>query len=115
MTDYRFHETENALHRSSEIKLLRLSNGIYDVSVFYYGDYENDRKNGTVDRNNITVSCRGKADSLPLDCCADGTVYIKTDLILPMLTPGQAAHLKELLDTAAESAAALQEALKRYF
>ena len=110
-----FHETKNKLHGSAEIRTLCLSNGHYDVKVFYYGDYGRDKENGAIDRKNITVSCKERnAESLPLDY-AEGTVYISTSCIMPMLTAEEAGRLREGLHAAEESAKELQKAIDAYF
>lgn len=115
MGSYTFHETKNRLYRDSEVRTLYLSNSRYNVTVFYYGDYGRDKKDGTIDQKSITVSCKGRnAESMPLDY-ADGTVYIDASCIMPMLTAEEAGRLRESLAAAEESAEELQKVIDAYF
>lgn len=112
---YEFHVTKDGLHRDSEIRTLRMSNGYYDAAFFYYGDYDRDRKNGTIDRKNITVSCKSRDGGMPLDYDADGTVRIDTMGIMPSLDAEEAGRPIESLRAAGESARKLQKAAALYF
>ena len=47
---YKFQVTEDGLHHEADLKWLKVTNGIYDVIIFYYGDYDSDKLSGRIDR-----------------------------------------------------------------
>lgn len=113
---YAFHETANKLYRGSDICTLRLANDLYDVHIYYFGDYAKDKQECSIDPASITVSarCRGGKGAMPLGY-DQGLVNIDTAEVMPMLDAGQARALAQALMDAAGSAEALQEAIGTYF
>lgn len=46
----KFQVMEDGLHHEADIKWLKATNGIYTADIFYYGDYDEDQRNGSLDR-----------------------------------------------------------------
>jgi len=87
-----FEITANKLTRKSEIKTLKLQSENYNVTFFYYGDYEEDmKKNGSCDVKNLSMSCKEKGTVLPISCMA-GKIFIDIngDLSFKNLENGKA-------------------------
>lgn len=113
---YTFHETANKLCRGSDISTLRLANDLYDVHIYYFGDYAKDKQENAIDPASITVSarCKDSKGAMPLGY-DQGLVNIDTSEIMPMLNAVEARALAQALIDAAGSAEALQEAIGAYF
>lgn len=101
------------LTRKAEIKSLKLSNAEYDVSFFYMGNYENDRKNGACDFHNVSMVCKPKGRNLLLMLMSREVMLDVSDNLYLRLT--DIASYREQLDIAEAAAVELQRILKEYF
>lgn len=101
------------LARKSEIKSLKLSNEEYKVTIFYMGDYVQDRQNGCCDVSNITVSCKPQNENFSLTFIS-GEIIVECSVNL-LLRPKEIAAYRKLLEVAEEAARELQRILKEYF
>lgn len=102
------------LRRQSEIKNLKLSDGSYDVTFFYYGEYAEDMElKGVCDAEKLSMSCKGKGAVLPL-ALVSGKLFIETEDIGLLRLEGVAEYQKQL-EEAYASACELAKILKQYF
>lgn len=108
----KFHVTGNGLHRDDDIKYLSATNGIYNINIFYYGDYDADLVADKIDYTATLVTC--ESDGLrPELKCVVGQIYVG-------ITHGELLYIhrvdeyKQQLDDAKQSAIALAELLKAY-
>lgn len=108
-----FQEIKNNLHRTVDMKSLKLANDYYEATVFYYGDYKQDKQNNSICVDNITVRCKPKADNLPI-LYLNGELFIEmTDI--SVLAIEQAKAMRKKLEIAEQSANELRNILKYYF
>ena len=109
-----FEITANKLTRKSEIKTLKLQSENYNVTFFYYGDYEEDmKKNGSCDVKNLSMSCKEKGTVLPISCMA-GKIFIDIDNAF-LLSTEEIEGFKKKLDFAYTAAVELEKIIKQYF
>lgn len=108
----KFHVTENRLATNADIKYLSAQNDIYQVTTFYYGDYNADKAANAISKNLTLVDC--KSDGLhPAVKYINGQIYIA-------ITEGELLYAhrvdeyKKWLDDAKESAMTLAELLREY-
>lgn len=101
------------LRRTSEIKSLKLENKEYAVTMFYYGDYEEDFGKGTCDVEKLSMSCKPKGDGIPLTFMA-GIIVLSVPAI-SVLPIYELQDFKRQLENAEKAAVELQGILKEYF
>ena len=110
-----FEIIKNGLTRKADIKVLKLENTYYKVTIFYYGDYTNDFKQGKCDIENITVACKVKENAFLLDFLGKEVLIDIQSSGYLYLSGGQVNKFKKELDIAHQSAAELQDIMKEYF
>ena len=106
-----FEIIENQLQRNEDIKYLKLKNDIYDIVVYYYGDYEGDRTSGGLLLPFTSVTC-SRDGVRPEIKYAHGHIYIAIEnewLRIP-----QVDKYKTFLDDAKASCIALQNIMRDY-
>lgn len=66
-----FEITADNLHRQAEIKTLKLCSDSYKICLYYYGDYEADRKaDGKCRAADLSMVCKPSGRALPLTLAA---------------------------------------------
>lgn len=109
-----FEIVENNLMRKSAVKTLKLQNENYEVTFFYYGEYDEEMiKNGLCDKQNLSMVCKMKGNVLPIEE-ATGKIYVNIEGA-PMLFPENIVAFKTQLDIAYASAIELEDIIKQYF
>lgn len=96
---------------------LKASNPIYDVTLAYVGEYQQDKANGQLVKKNITIHCKPKKPMyMPVLNMFGGTVSIDISSIWPAnLSPKQATLVRENLNLAIISAQKLDELIDKIF
>lgn len=113
-TNMAFRVKEDRLHANQDIKYIIATNGTYEVTVFYYGDYDNDKENNSIDISLTGFSCAIDGIHPPLYYTGlNGTISIR-------ISEGETLYIskvddyKRRIDIAKYSALALVEFLKSY-
>ena len=109
---FKFHVTDNGLARANDIKYLSITNDIYDMNIFYYGDYTSDKAAGRIEPYQTLLEC--KPDGVrPEIKYVGGHIHIsiaENDI----LCVHRVEEYKHFLDDAKESAIALGEIMKQF-
>ena len=108
-----FEIVANNLKRASDIKTLKLQNEEYSVTLFYFGDYASDMKNGSCIPENLSLSCKPKGDYFPIELLM-GRVMLEVPTI-SILSISEIELFKLQLDIAGKAAKELQELIRDYF
>lgn len=107
---FKFRITDNGLTRDNDIKYLSITNGIYDMNIFYYGDYTSDKAAGRIEPYQTLLEC--KPDGVrPAIKYVGGHIHIsiaENDI----LYVHQVDNYKQFLDDAKASAIALGEIMR---
>ena len=108
----KFTVTDNGLYRNNDIKYLSATNDIYEINLFYYGDYADDLASGNITVTATSVAC--KSDGLRPDLkYINGYIYIS-------IIKGELLYVHRIdecidwLEDAKASAIALADLLKEY-
>ena len=108
----KFTVTDNGLYRDNDIKYLSATNDIYEVNVFYYGDYVDDLASGNITVTATSVAC--KSDGLRPDLkYINGYIYISI-IEGELLYAHRIDEYIDWLEDAKASAIALADLLKDY-
>ena len=106
---------ESGLHSGATIKKLKLENDDYSIVVFYFGEYDEDKNNGTISTGNLSMSCHSKMMDLPLiSMTADAEVVLDVPPE-PVLRLMDVEMYKGKIDDAHAAADEVQQIMYRYF
>lgn len=110
-----FQVTNNKLEKTNSIcNTLYASNQYYDIIIFYNGGtYIQDKQYNNIKRENITIKCIEKGDTLSMTYC-NGSIFIQ-DAELTMIPIREIDSLTKRMKIAEQSAKELLKLIDDYF
>lgn len=110
-----FAVNDDGLHSKAMMKKLKIENNDYSIVIFYFGEYDEDKKNGNISADNLSMSCKLNGDELPniiLASNAEVALEIQSEPILRLM---DVDRYKDKIDKAYKEAEEVQRIICDYF
>lgn len=113
-SDLDFTIIKNGLYREAEIKLIKIKNLYYEISVFYFGDYGTDKSENRLSIDNIYVICKTCGDAFDIQYLK-GQIFVNIASMPLVFTINEMDKLKSMVEVSEQSALRFHSFMEEYF